>query len=478
MKSKPFTNPADYGRMLATVDEQTLLAMVAAESKVLNVDRMRVMVEEGLLNAAPATAQQTDPTVDWVNRISAFTSFTYGITTEVLTADARFGSLYREAETAVFGATEDARSMFAAAVATVIEEHARLLKEDLIDEYSALAHSGMARMLAGAVAMDMPDQVRAIAIACPDAMTTMFGLQRLGAAMQQQVLPRAGEVPEVRVNAYFSALQLSRETCLSELFACGLRADTAVAEARYESFSEVAAVLGMASIVVPVCTPSAFALVLDAIVQLREFQLAGKKRQLVEFAQLAAGAAPSTEGEPAVAPWLRNYVPAFAHVGAYDDAALDAVQAALRDGHVSVVMRLADAAYWAQVGWLFSTAQSPILHAVATGDPADAHRIEDAILALLAKAAECGEAATAEATFVAPDVRNALALEPIRAFADKNYHRLITHYIARGLDVHAEPQPGVKSPLAVALKNAPASADVMRSSSLRGRALDILNSAN
>ncbi|MGJ7523800.1 hypothetical protein ACSFA0_25215 [Variovorax sp. LT1P1] len=333
MKSKPFTDPEDLGRMLASLPETALLTYVRTQARVMNAEVLAVIVSDGVLEVeldgvdAPSLSDMAETLG---NRLSAFSAFTDGISMDIITEDRRFGALTSEMPIAVFGAPAKPRALIEKAAHQVAADYTLLKATPGVEDELAL-HSGIARLMAGAIALDLPKAVEALAQACPEAMTTMFPLSRLGNDVERFAL---ADATHMKVNPFFTAVQLSRQACLEAMFAKGLAPSAPMGEMGVHTPKE----FGLAdhlAVFAPVCRPEALAHALNLVWTAPGYQ---QSSDAEAFKANALQLLKKLEDDP----WLLDYVPAIASVGVFAKSPAAAVQAALASGEPTAAEAVLD----------------------------------------------------------------------------------------------------------------------------------------
>lgn len=473
----PFDHPDEWARLMATLPETSLLALMDAKARTRDVPWLRTMLDGGLLLIDEDLRcldydGLDDALADWCRRTEPFVANLCDISAAIIDSDNVFGKLDREIAVPVLNFDERYRSLVRDACCLVREEYASLAAMPLVTDLVAVhGHKALAHMLFAAVAADLPTEVAALTRACPAAAQELLDLHRLGPPMMEATTIRhanahtkigaGAQVPRptggnFQVTPVFLAIALSRVACLHALYDAGAQPTDRLAIVGKQRQGQVGQ-----EMFVPeyrksfhmLCTPETLQAVYGRYLSAPGVSGSAEAADLFKDCLEVMDPAHRNTSYPA-------YLPAF--TGVFQEDARRAVTNAAANAYPTVVHALATAVDWRQFAGQFEDAwKSPILHAAHSHKLLPiAARSEDGWLALLHCAEEAGFLPAFLKTFASQDMQNATTLGPVYDLAVADMPKTMLRYLPY-IDARATPDGGV-SLLKALERDAPAAANMIR----------------
>lgn len=492
----PMDQPEHRLGILAALPEDAIVATARVAARDQDMAWLEPMVRGGLLDADDVRTASGKPAVSqalaWAERAEAFTAFVQNIAFENIQHDALLGALADPIPVLVHRPREDARSLFGYAIGRTVPVFKQI--EETHPDSTGMEfplHKGMAALLCGAIAMDLPDAVRAIVRDFPSSASLQFPLTKFGPAFSQSASSAigAGKPAKGKINAIGLAVRLSRTECLDLLLESDPSAMDSLGQRQMGSGEARLTVCNMPEFFTPHCTPAMWGKVTERVydqTNLWNKPVAPGEEEPPRIEDVLTSHEPVVllRG-PANKP-MAPYIEAMAQVGVYDFSPEHMLPVAVSTGHASLVTNLVDkVSDWSLVEDLFLPPNSPIAQAARNAmderDPDRAAEYEAAVLALLKGAMAHGKQAgfhhRPEDDFPQSSVSS---MEPFYSVAEAGFNSVVILYLDQGFDLNQKcpPDEGIDDPdtvLEQLTRAQPAAAAVVRSYLARNKAMGLLD---
>ena len=329
----------------------------------------------------------------------------------------------------------------------------------------------LAKLMAGACALNLEREIRALARLSPDLMETTFNPSDYSLKLWS---PGGRKAIGAHVTPYFAAVQFSAVRSIATLRALGLPGDASLAIEQTPTARRLDAI----SVWLRFYPFASNEVLLDAIAarNAAPVDAHGIKRRAADDRELCRSLCKGMS--PLEAQWKRYRMPSLLVAGAYDPDPAAAVMAACEYGWVAVIRHFQNAIPWRELGGRKGVSTGDVfgmLSAFALASKAMPEgMVEDAALSLIDAAARDGS----DAVF-GPYLRAEEVLLP-SALILAGFDRVIVRLMAAGFDPHRPIQDG-SSALAYAERQDGAGpsrvANVMRSFGMRRNALLLIAKA-
>ena len=497
----PFTEPADWRTMMATMVEPALRAQISAKSQVMNEPWMRLIFEGGLLRLPEICKQPhrdvaafTDGAEQWSSRLIGFTKFTTGSTMTMLKTEKGESTWFLSN-----GGPQNVKELFARATTEMVADFLVFSEHPLIQDATATNNSlnamatwlvgAMATWLAGAIALDLPESVAEVLRAAPAVANQSLSIDVLGHEMHDYLLPmqtKDGLKMEgdhsASLTAQGIALTLSREACLDVLWDHGvspldkigthtLKVVATDDDQQSSVYSDDFFVDDLTANIIPLCTPNAWEKALKKTVNDPEHS-EDRKNALYDH---AINVLMTDE-----MPWMGLYVPVFINANVYHQDPVNSMRVAANFGAIQVLDAVLPDIQWdlPSVGEVFFEKCSPLVNAPQNPYYGNFDERESGILKLMDAAVAGGRADLVEPRALVDDHSGGEYLVPLFGFADAGFMRAILKSIDNGWDPRANPpeSDGVPTLMQYADEHAPNVAHAIRTRETRAKAFDALDS--
>lgn len=485
-----FTAPEDCRRLLATLPETALLAMIQAKSEVMDLPWLSMMLDGGLLSiehdrAALSSQDDLGDLVEhWANRIKAFTHFMTGVAMTTVKETPVYGPVDGVLPLATFSAPDGMKTLYAAASKALAADYRALAihpathQNDVFD----LLVDPMAQWLAGVVALDLPDVVASFARDVPTSVDGFFPLLAMGCFMNAYALPDEGaaSVSKGRLEHFVSpqsaALLLSRDRCLEVLWTLGASVHDTVFVRKYDNFADQDfSMHEILDVMNPTCLPETWGRALK-----KGFESEGYDENQIQALYKTAMDCMCSQ----TVRWTQSHIPALIDAGIYNTSPANSLYHACVQGFPDVVESLSGSLQWEDpkfrslmtTGVAFTFKDSPRktkLFSDAAWEAAKENtshpgKIEECVLKVIAMGVQAGHS---ELVFYSDqDYRP----EPVCAFVDAQFHHALVKFLENGLDPHAKTEYS-SSLMEYAAENSPQAAHVIQSFEARQQALGVLH---
>lgn len=463
----PASTPAEMGMVLSTLPPAMRWNFVLEKLKCSSPAWMDAARENGLFDAA----RENDP--DYGGReplrmleaaIGFVQTFAYGDTQ----TDPVFGALPHTYHVPLFEPSSDMLMAFTRLVDIYLQEEARLqlLRSQGAHAPSIAAH--FARLMAGAAVLDLPDCVRRMAQACPEAVSEPVPYMLLG-PNAKSTTNNSGVWP----TPFGIALMFSRTKCLD---AMALHANSKTLPIGIEIHQRMgthqeALLNRYFHLEDQYCLPSAFA---QALKHVLAKPLSDAERQ--SYVNLAMNA--MNEDLPSQHQNLLR--PACMAAGLYDiDPALS-ISKALLFGCEEIIRHLKGSIPWNDIGLTETEKDSPMVHCLmASQMNSRVNEYENAMLAVIELAEADGEIERVLHQFASNDddgdLWGPVQVEPLIRIMTMGFDRVLVKCLAHGLDPNAPAAPGAWTPQQMADATPTNASTIFRSHTARGVAKSVID---
>lgn len=266
----PFTSQGEWRRLMATLPEPALLALIQYKSEKMDLPWLTTMAEGDLLGISQSMGTvQTQSEIEamintWAGRIQAATGFMTGITIDVTDTSPVYGKLHGEIMLASFDAPEAMKTFYTTASLSIAADFNALIRHPLASQSSHLCNlqEPLAQWIGGAIALDLPEVVAQFGRDLPEAVTGFFPMASLGYLMESYARAdnpldkgKKGAL-EMFLVPQALALLLSRERCLDVLWGHGATVHDTVFVREYSHDSDIEmGVDALGDFMRPTCLP-------------------------------------------------------------------------------------------------------------------------------------------------------------------------------------------------------------------------------